>query len=71
MTESELLSAVLTAMDMMFAYHIIMSLGLNVKLLMILWAENTGAVGLANNWSIGGHTRHIDVKQNYLRELKE
>lgn len=61
-TESELFLAILTAMDMMFAYHIMISLGLHVKLPMILWVDNTGAVVLANNWSIGGHTRHVDVK---------
>ena len=38
---------------------------------MILYVDNMGAVGLANNWSVGGRTRHVDVKQNYLRELKE
>ena len=70
-TESELFLAVLTTMDMVFAYHIMISLGLHVKLLMILCEDNTGAVGLANNCSIGGCTRHVDVKQNYLCELKE
>ena len=55
-TKSELFSAVSNVMDMMFAYHIMISLGFNVKLPMILWVDNTGAVGLANSWSIGGHT---------------
>ena len=70
-TELELYSAVLTAMDIMFAYYIVVSLGLEVELPMILYVNNTGTVGLANNWSVGGQTRHVDVKQNYLRELKE
>ena len=38
---------------------------------MILYCDNKGAVDLANNWSVGGRTRHMDVKQNFLRELKE
>ena len=38
---------------------------------MILEVDNQGAVDLANNWSAGGHTRHVDVRQNFLRELKE
>ena len=37
---------------------------------MILQCDNKGAVDLANNWSVGGRTRHMDVKQNFLRELK-
>ena len=38
---------------------------------MILEIDNQGAVDLANNWSIGGRTRHVDVRQNFLRKLKE
>ena len=38
---------------------------------MILEMDNKGAVDLANNWSIGGRTRHVDVRQCFLRELKE
>ena len=70
-SEAELYAAVLTAMDMMFAYYIVTQLSLNVKLPMLLYVDNKGAVDLANNWSVGGRTRHIGVKQSYLRELKE
>jgi hypothetical protein len=37
------------------------SIGLKVKKLMILKIDNKGAVDLANNWSIGGRTRHIEI----------
>ncbi|VEU33926.1 unnamed protein product [Pseudo-nitzschia multistriata] len=70
-TEAELYSAVLTAQDMMFVYHIVTNLGLKVRLPMKLYCDNKGAVALANNWSVGGRTRHVDVKQHFLRELKE
>jgi hypothetical protein len=70
-TEAELFAAVLQAQDLMFAYHIMISLRLTVELPMILYVDNQGTVDLANNWSVGGRTRHVDVKQNYLRELKE
>ena len=69
-TEAELYSAVLTAQDMMFVYHIMINMGLQILLPMILYSDNKGAVDLANNWSVGGRTRHMDVKQNFLRELK-
>ena len=38
---------------------------------MILEMDNKGAVDLANNWSVGGRTRHVDVKNHFLRELKD
>jgi hypothetical protein len=37
-----------------------------MKLPMLLEMDNKGTVDLANNWSIGGHTRHIDVQQCFL-----
>ena len=38
---------------------------------MVLEIDNHGAVDLANNWSVGGRTRHIDVKNYFLHELKD
>ena len=38
-----------------------------VNLPIILEMDNTGAVDIANNWSIGGRTRHVDVRQCFLR----
>ena len=38
---------------------------------MILEMDDKGAVDLANNWSVGGRTRHVDVGNHFLRELKD
>ena len=65
-TEAELYSAVITAQDMMFVYHVVVGLELKVKLPMTLYCDNNGAVQLANNWSVGGRTRHVDIKQSFL-----
>lgn len=46
-------------------------MGLKVKLPMEIRVDNKGAKDLVNNWSVGGRTRHIGVRLNYLRELKE
>jgi hypothetical protein len=70
-TEAELFAAVLEAQGMMFAYHTMTSMLLRVELPVILYIDSQGTVDLANNWSVGGRTRHVDVKQNYLCELKE
>jgi hypothetical protein len=45
-------------------------MGLKIKLPMILEMDNKGAVNLGNNWSVGGQTRHVDVRQCFLRELE-
>ena len=70
-TEAELYAAVSTAQDMLYCMNVLLSLGLSVELPMVLEVDNMGAVHLANNWSVSGRTRHIDVRQCFLREMKE
>ena len=38
---------------------------------MILKIDNIGAVYLANSWSAGGRTRHMETRMFFLRDLKE
>ena len=70
-TEAELIAAVLCAQDMLFVYKVITLLRLKVELAMILEVDNKGAFDLINNWTIGRRTRHVEVRQYFLRELKE
>ena len=70
-TEAEAGAAVTCAQDMMYTKNILESLELSVELPMVLEIDNRGAVDLLNSWSVGGRTRHVGVKLNYLRELKE
>jgi hypothetical protein len=55
---------------LLFVMRVMESIGLKVKKPMILKINNKGAVDLANNWSIGGQTRHIEVHQYFLQDLK-
>jgi hypothetical protein len=66
-TKAETYAGVTCVQDILY----MKSLGLRVKLLMVLEMDNQGAVYPANNWSIEGRTRHIDVQSVFLRELKE
>ena len=70
-TAAELYAGVASAQDMLYVKNVIESIGLKVKLPMVLEIDNKGTVDLANSWSIGGRTRNIDVRQVFLRELKE
>ena len=69
--EMELFAAVMCCMAMMYIWRVLRCLELTVELHMILEVDNKGAVDFCNNWSVAGRTRHIEVKQYYLRELKE
>jgi hypothetical protein len=70
-TEAETASATSCVQSMLFHYRLLTSLGLKVKLPMVLEVDNKGAKDLANNWSAGGRMRHVDVREYFLRDLKE
>ena len=70
-TEAELVAAMACVQDMLFLMQLMESIGLTVKKPMILMVDNKGAKDLANNWSVGGLTQHIDIRYYFLHELKE
>jgi hypothetical protein len=70
-TESELVAAVECVQDLLFEKIVLESIGLQVEVPMVLKVDNRGVVDLVNNWSVTGRTRHIAVRINFLRELKE
>ena len=70
-TEAEGGAAVTCVQDMLYVWNLLTSMELKVKLPMVLEMDNRGAVDLINSWSVGGRTRHVGVKFNWLRELKE
>jgi hypothetical protein len=61
-TEAEINAAVLCVQDMLYAKNLIEPIGLKVKLSMVLEIDNKGAVDIINSFSVGGHTRHINIR---------
>ena len=70
-TEAETVSAVQCAQDMMYVKRVLEGMELKVRLPMVLNIDNSGAIDLANNWSPGGRTRHMETRMFFLRQLKE
>eukprot|EP00957_Ditylum_brightwellii_P123080 9384271-Ditylum_brightwellii.AAC.1 len=70
-TEAETITGVQCAQDMFYCKCILESMGLKVELPMVLYIDNSGVVDLANNWSVGGRTRHMEICMFFLRDLKE
>ena len=52
-TEAELSAGVTCAQDMLYVMNLLKSIGLKVKLPMVLEMDNRGALDLAHNWSVG------------------
>ena len=66
-TEAEGAAGLMVAQDILYVYQLLQSIGLKVKLRMILEIDNKGADDLSNNWSVGGRTRHVDASNHLLR----
>jgi hypothetical protein len=69
--EAELNAAVLCVQDMIYGKNLLESVGLKVQVPMVLEMDYKCAVDLINSFGVGGCTHHIDVKQCFLRELKQ
>jgi hypothetical protein len=48
---------------MLYAKKLLKSIGLKVKLPMMLEIDHKGAVDLINRFTVGGRKHHINVKQ--------
>ena len=70
-TEAEIAAGVIVAQDMLHIYRLLESLELEVELPMVLEMDNSGAVDIANSWSVGGRMCHVDVRNYFLHELKD
>jgi hypothetical protein len=70
--ESEGKAAVQCAQDMIYANkNVLESLGLEIELSMVMQVDNKGTVDAVNGYSVGVRMRHVNIKQCFLRELKE
>jgi hypothetical protein len=69
--KAELNGAVLCVQDMLYAKNLIELIGMKVEFSIKLEINNKVAVDLISSFSVGGCTHHINVKQFFLRDLKE
>ena len=70
-TEAELIALVQCVQEMFYCKKVLESLGLTVELPMLIECDNKGAVDLVNGHSIGGNTKHIDVRILHVRDHKD
>ena len=68
-TEAEYFASSETAKELLFVYNLVKSMELNLELPMILNVDNTGAIYLANNYTTGPRTKHIDIRVHFVRDL--
>ena len=70
-TEAKIAAGVMVAQDMLYVYHLLESLELEVELPIVLEMDISCALDIAKSWSVGGRTHHVDVRNYFLQELKD
>ena len=65
----ELNAAVMGVQDELFVKNLLKSFALKIKLPIPASIDNSRAVDIGNNWSVGSKTHHVEVKYNFLWEL--
>ena len=70
-TEAELYALVSCVQDLIYVKQLLGSMGLTVKTPIIVKVDNKGTVDLANGWSTGGNLKHVEVRQFFIRDLRE
>jgi hypothetical protein len=68
-TEAEYYACSEAAKELVFVQNLIKSMGIELSLPIQLHVDNTGAIYLANNYTTGQRTKHIDIRAHFVREL--
>jgi hypothetical protein len=68
-TEAEYYASSETAKELLFIHNLITSMENKLELPILLYVDNTGAIYLANNFTTGPRTKHIDIRAHFVREL--
>jgi hypothetical protein len=70
-SESEFVACSEGAKDIKFVVQVLMSMGIPVKLPVIVRVDNVGAIFMAENVTTSARTRHVDVRYHFVREFVE
>jgi hypothetical protein len=68
-TEAEYYASSEAAKELLFIYNLIESMEIKLQMPITLLVDNTGAINLANNYSTGPRTKHIDIRTHFVRDL--
>jgi predicted DNA repair protein MutK len=67
-SEAELYALVEAAKEVKFAVQVLMTMGIYVRLPVIIKMDNVGAIFMAENNSISQRTKHIDIHQKWVTQ---
>ena len=68
-TEAEYIALSETAKAVKFVYQVLVSLGIKVKLPIIVRVYNLGAIFMSENISVSQRTKHVDVRFRFVQQF--
>ena len=66
--DAEYVALLEAAKEIKFVYQLLLSIGIKVKLPIIVRVDNIGAIFMSENTSTSGQTKHIDIRYRYVNE---
>jgi hypothetical protein len=70
-TEAEYIALSEITKEIMFVKQVLETMGIGMRLPIIVRIDNVGAIYLSNNYSLGQRTKHIDIRRHFVREFVE
>ena len=70
-TEAEYVALSEVTKEIMFVKQVLETMGIMIKLPILVKVDNVGAIYLSNNFSLGQRTKHIDIRRHFVREFME
>jgi hypothetical protein len=68
-SEAEYVALAEAAKEVKFVYQVLLSMGMKIKLPIIVRVDNVGAIFMAENVAVSQRTKHIDVKYRFVQEF--
>jgi len=68
-SEAEYVALPEAAKEVKFVYQVLQSMGMKIKIPIIVRVDNVGAIFMAENVAVSQRTKHIDVKYRFVQEF--
>lgn len=70
-TEAEYFALSEVTKEIIFVKQVLETMGIIIRLPILVKVDNIGAIYLSNNFSLGQRTKHIDIRRHFVREFME
>ena len=68
-SEAEYVALSEAAKEVKYVYQVLASMGIQVKLPIVVRVDNIGAIFMSNNVAVSQRTKHVDIRYHFVREF--